>query len=69
MSQEDIYELERLEKHALAAYEAQMQDEPLCTSCEACYQDRDIYPCNDCNVLDSSKLMSCYKKHITKEVK
>ena len=62
MSYEDIFEVERLEKEQLATYEAQMQ-EPPCASCEACYQPRGIHPCNDCNVLDSSKSISRYEKH------
>lgn len=57
MSQEDIFEVERLEKESLESYAEQME-EPPCTTCKDCYTKRDTFPCNDCNILDSSKPVS-----------
>jgi len=60
MSQEDIYEVGRLERDALAAHEAQMQ-EPPCATCKDCYSERDVFPCIDCNILDSNKPVSHWR--------
>lgn len=64
MSQEDIYEVERLEKEQLERYAWKQQNpEPPCANCKDCYSERDTYPCNDCNVLDSSKSVSHWKHY------
>ena len=64
MSQEDIFEVGRLEKEQLEYSEWMQQNpEPPCASCKDCYSERDALPCNDCSILDSSRPISRWKHY------
>jgi len=62
MSQEDIYEVERLENAALERCEEWLQKIP-CATCKDCYSERDFFPCNDCSILDLSRPISHWKHY------
>ena len=64
MSQEDIYEVERLERAQLEHYEWMQQNpEPPCATCKDCYGTRDVLPCSDCNVLNSDSPLSRWRHY------